>query len=183
MNKKGRLILRILSGVFTLAICAAAFIYSGKDMDSSNADSKTVTDAVAPVAITNYQKMNSEKKEASEATLNVRIRKIAHCLEYLAMGAGAAVFALTFLPAAGKNDPGPGEKKRRRPGATALCALALGFCLLYASLDEIHQYFVPGRAGTVQDVALDFLAAGVSVLILWGIATIVRRNRESNIGA
>ena len=90
MNNNIRLILRIVSGVFTLAICVTAFIYSGKDMDSSNADSKTVTDAVASVAITNYQKLNGEKKETSEATLNVRIRKIAHCLEYMAMGAGAA---------------------------------------------------------------------------------------------
>ena len=172
MNNNIRLILRIVSGVFTLAICVTAFIYSGKDMDSSNADSKTVTDAVASVAITNYQKLNGEKKETSEATLNVRIRKIAHCLEYMAMGAGAAIFALTFLRPAGKSAPtDPDEKKRRRPGATVLCALALGFCLSYASLDEIHQYFVPGRAGTVQDVALDFLAAGVSVLILWGCAT------------
>ena len=175
MRNKTRLILRIVSGVFTLAICVTAFIYSGKEMNASNADSKTVTDAVAPVAITNYQKLSGEKKEASENTLNVRIRKIAHCLEYMAMGAGAAIFALTFLPSGEKPAPvAPDKKKRRRPGATVLCAAALSFCLLYATLDEIHQYFVPGRAGTVWDVALDFLAAGVSVLILWGCAMIMR---------
>lgn len=35
----------------------------------------------------------------------------------------------------------------------------------YACIDEIHQYFVPSRTGTVRDVAIDLL--GISIALLY----------------
>ena len=63
------------------------------------------------------------------------LRKIAHAAEYAVLGA-------LLLRALG------------RPGL----AFALG--VLYAVSDELHQTFVPGRAGSPLDVAID--AAGVA---------------------
>lgn len=38
-------------------------------------------------------------------------------------------------------------------------------CLLYAISDEIHQLFVPGRAGQIRDVIIDFGGVLTSLLI------------------
>jgi VanZ like family len=44
-------------------------------------------------------------------------------------------------------------------------ALALVLCLLFATSDEYHQSFVPGRNGTWTDVAIDALGACLAALI------------------
>lgn len=69
------------------------------------------------------------------------LRKLAHAGEYAVLGA-------LLLRAT------------QRPGV----AFALG--TLYAVSDEIHQSFVPGRAGSPVDVALDTLGVAAG-LVLW----------------
>lgn len=72
------------------------------------------------------------------------LRKIAHVAEYAVLGALLA-----------------------RATARANLAFALG--TLYAISDEIHQSFVPGRAGSPLDVAID--AVGVTIgVALWQLA-------------
>lgn len=39
-------------------------------------------------------------------------------------------------------------------------------CVLYAASDEIHQYFVPGRAALVSDVILDSVASIIAIIML-----------------
>lgn len=43
-------------------------------------------------------------------------------------------------------------------------ALAVFVCVLYAVSDELHQLFVPGRAGQVMDVLIDSAGSVVGVL-------------------
>ena len=69
------------------------------------------------------------------------LRKLAHAGEYAVLGA-------LLLRAI------------QRPGI----AFALG--TLYAVSDEVHQSFVPGRAGSPLDVALDTLGVAAGV-VLW----------------
>jgi VanZ family protein len=47
--------------------------------------------------------------------------------------------------------------------------LALVAGSLYAATDELHQLFVPGRAGAVTDWAIDTagVAIGVGIVVLW----------------
>jgi VanZ family protein len=69
------------------------------------------------------------------------LRKLAHAGEYAVLGA-------LLLRATGRTG----------------VALALG--ILYAVSDEVHQAFVPGRAGSPVDVAID--AAGVALgVVVW----------------
>jgi hypothetical protein len=69
------------------------------------------------------------------------LRKLAHAAEYAILGA-------LLLRATGR----------------AWLALALG--ALYATSDEIHQTFVPGRKGRPLDVAIDVAGLAIGVL-LW----------------
>jgi VanZ family protein len=44
-------------------------------------------------------------------------------------------------------------------------AIALALCVLFAISDEYHQTFVPGRGGTLADVAIDGLGACSAAMI------------------
>ena len=44
--------------------------------------------------------------------------------------------------------------------------ISLFVCLLYATSDEIHQLFVPGRGGMLRDVILDFSGSVTGVILL-----------------
>src|SRR5579859_5693367 len=69
---------------------------------------------------------------ATIALLHALIRKAAHFTNY-----GILFWLLIRGPLAG------------RPYAALAC------CVIYASLDETHQIFVPGRGPSLYDVALD----------------------------
>jgi len=47
----------------------------------------------------------------------------------------------------------------------------------YATTDEIHQYFVPGRYGTFGDVMIDSSGALVGILVYW---IIYKKKRVKN---
>lgn len=55
-------------------------------------------------------------------------------------------------------------------------AITLLFAALYASSDEFHQSFVPGRHPSVYDVLLDTCGAGFALAVIWT----VRRLRHKN---
>lgn len=55
-------------------------------------------------------------------------------------------------------------------------ACALGLCAVLAALDEVHQYFVPGRSCQLRDVILDTLG-GLCFLLLWAAVRTVKRRR------
>ena len=58
---------------------------------------------------------------------------------------------------------------------SCLCSLAVAFC--YAAADELHQYFMPGRAASVKDVLLDGTGALCGVLLMLSISLLRRRKR------
>ena len=80
----------------------------------------------------------------SEAVLKIAesidtvVRKLAHFSIYGVLGILTYELSLCYY-------------KRKKAAAAALIT-----CLLYAISDEIHQLFIPGRAGMVIDVILDF---------------------------
>jgi VanZ family protein len=76
------------------------------------------------------------------------VRKLAHVTEY-------AILALLVYRAL----------ERPERAATAVALGALVFCVLYATLDELHQSFVPSRGPSPLDVALDTLGAALGLAV------------------
>ena len=60
----------------------------------------------------------------------------------------------------------PALARHRSPGAATWLVLAIA--VGWATLDEIHQFFVPSRGASVVDVALDTAGAAVAVMLLQG---------------
>jgi VanZ family protein len=73
------------------------------------------------------------------------LRKVAHTAEYAILGALLA-------------------------RATGRAGLAFVLGVLYAISDEVHQSFVPGRAGSPLDVTIDAVGVAVGVA-LWQLAS------------
>lgn len=81
--------------------------------------------------------------------LFIIIRKIAHITEYLILG----ILVFSFV----------NEFKIDRK-----IIISLLICLIFSSLDEFHQLFIPGRTGKILDVFIDMIGVllGIGVLLL-----------------
>ncbi len=86
--------------------------------------------------------------------INHYIRKLAHFSAYLLLGVLVYNLSLCYF----------NNKKS--------VVLTLVVCLLYAISDEIHQIFVPGRAGQIRDVLIDFSGGVTGIIIFWLIGRI-----------
>lgn len=91
------------------------------------------------------------------------VRKNAHFFVYLFLG----VFVINAF---------------RRSGVRGYrCVVfALLICILYASSDEIHQVFVPGRSAQVMDVILDSVGASVGILVYLGFSKMIASSKILN---
>ncbi|HYX70664.1 MAG TPA: VanZ family protein [Terriglobales bacterium] len=96
--------------------------------------------------------------------LHFLIRKSAHFTEYLVMS--------YLWYRAGQSG--------RQEWRLSSVLLALGVCLLLASLDEWHQSFLPSRTGAFRDVVLDFSGAlATQVVIAWRARRAARAQKRS----
>lgn len=93
-----------------------------------------------------------------QSTLEAVVRKIAHVLEYAALGGLWYGYFLCyeFAPA-------------KKVGFTLLVSIA------YAVSDEVHQYFVPGRAARLYDVGFDTLGILAGILAVTVILNLFKR--------
>jgi VanZ family protein len=82
-------------------------------------------------------------------------RKCAHLTEY-------AVLALLVWRACRKP-----VRRDPRPWSWRLAGVVLLVAGFYASTDEFHQTFVPGREGCVRDVIIDTCGAAAGLFLLW----------------
>jgi VanZ family protein len=84
------------------------------------------------------------------ATLNYFIRKTAHLTEY------GILSGLTFRALRGE----------KRSWSTRWAIGAIVLATFIASIDEIHQSFVPSRTGTWHDVVLDAAGATIAQILI-----------------
>jgi len=83
-------------------------------------------------------------------TMNFVVRKCAHLTEYGILG------ALTFRALRGERESWSWR--------WAIGAIVIAVCI--ASIDEIHQTFVPSRTGTWHDVVLDMAGAALAQILI-----------------
>jgi len=93
--------------------------------------------------------------EAALWTCVLVARKCAHLTEY----AFCAILVWRALRQHTRHD--------RRPWSWTTARWSLLIVFAYACTDELHQCFVPGRQGAIQDVLLDTLGGAFGLLLLW----------------
>ena len=165
MNKKIWIYRGVLF-VLTLSLLVFIFVTSSKNGEQSYEQSEGVTGGV--VDVINPDLGASEDPHDKEAVhaIHALIRQAAHVCEYTLLA-----FLVTLLL------DSYGVKK---------WWLALGgiaFTVVYAISDEVHQHFVPGRTGSVEDVLYDSLGAilgwACAIFAIWLFWNVQRRRQKT----
>ncbi|MBM6716507.1 VanZ family protein [Gemmiger formicilis] len=134
-----------ISLAVTLGVMVLIFLFSSQPGAQSGALSEQVLDRVqqsgtADVFIPEWFSGN----------VQANVRKWAHVYIYAVLGASMMVTAVSWRW--GKTLP-----------RSALAAAAA--CVTFAATDELHQYFVPGRAMLATDVGVDSLGFLPGILL------------------
>ncbi|MCR5467440.1 MAG: VanZ family protein [Lachnospiraceae bacterium] len=134
--------------VLAIIWMAVIFSFSAKDADSSTAESNVVGLAVGHIFVPGFDNMSEEEQLAFADKIEYPVRKTAHMTEYAVL---CALFAGALY-----------DKEHRRK----TLALAFGLTVCYAVTDEIHQFFVPGRACQFTDVLIDSAGGFISTVLI-----------------
>ena len=92
---------------------------------------------------------------------HLMVRKCAHFFEY-------AVLAIFVMRGFERNQTqGPSTRVRRGERSLRMTMLSVVLlCAMVATIDEVHQHFVPSRTGSPYDVLLDTTGSTVAMLLL-----------------
>lgn len=143
---------RMLLLILILIIFITIFRFSSENSTKSEDTSGKVVKAVIEINPKNKELNEIEKKRLAEKVVKP-IRKLAHFTIYMLLGIAVMNYMNTYKM---------NNKKR------IILTIIVG--ILYATSDEIHQFFVPGRSAEVRDVCIDTLGVICGVII----ATVVK---------
>ena len=145
MNKN---IIRVILIVLLIATFVRIFCFSSQDGEKSSSVSRKVTTAVTQ-NVKKIRDMDSKERELTLNKIEHVIRKIAHFSIYTLVGILMMALMSTY-----------DISKRKQ----ILISILVG--IMYATSDEIHQYFIPGRSAMVTDVLIDTAGVCLGVLIV-----------------
>ena len=142
-----RKILKPLLLILLILHCVLIFGFSAQNRQQSASKSNPITHSL--VGTEKSEDMTMREWNDMKNMTDYTVRKSAHIALYAILGVLAYLNARSYL--------------KKQHGLTAIL-----FCTLYAITDEIHQAFVPGRAGMVSDVLIDFagIMLGIGIVCL-----------------
>lgn len=147
-----------------IAVYIMIFLFSSDDADASSSLSAAVTRKLLSI----YYHFGSGSGNAALPVPGVIVdeteavvRKIAHFTEYMAVGSLSFGIAVMWMQ---------GRK------AAGIAAVTLQV-FLSAGLDELHQYFVPGRYASFRDVIIDTAGGFAGIMLVLLLCSFRRRRR------
>lgn len=154
----------------TLLWCVVIFCFSAQDATASTAVSDGVLHKIAEICTAWIPADAVEIDSENHASMAFLIRKIAHFTLYFILGIFSAATMFSFTA-------------KHHRSLSAGWFTAWSFCIFYASTDEFHQLFVPGRTGRFLDIGIDSLGALLSsLLLLFFVQRSVHRNQKPENG-
>lgn len=145
---------KIIYGILVVIWMITVFMFSHQQSEESSATSgNTIRFIINNIPIVkNY---TNEQKEQIIEIMQPIVRKLAHFTIYTIGGILIALFINEFNITDNKK----------------IIFSCLSGCI-YSISDEIHQLFVPGRAGMIQDVIIDTLGVILGVALVWTVQNI-----------
>lgn len=151
---------KILIWLPAIVMAMIIFGFSKQDGEESSGLSYKAADIILTVCDkAGIIDCNENNRESMIEAVQFPIRKAAHMTEYAILG----WIAFAFLGSCGIQ------------GKMHYIAV-LGFNFCYASTDEIHQLFIPGRSGQFKDVCIDTAGTAIGLLLLAILLKIWRRH-------
>ena len=143
---------------------AVIFAFSMETAAESSHSSGTFIRTLFETFDRDFSVLSSAEQTGIIESWSFAVRKAAHFSVFCVLGILTASAVSTF------------RFSRRK---TALLSLAV--CAAYAVSDEVHQYFVPGRACAVRDMLIDTCGAAFGILLVFFFIYIIRKIRNSSI--
>ena len=142
---KGKTVLKVILWIMVLGSAALIFFFSAQDSSASTDTSGRFIRALFGLFPSFRTMSEATQTELVDSVMNL-VRKCAHFCIYAFFG-----FWLMFL-----------VRQYRRTRTLLVTGAA---SLAYAISDEIHQYFVPGRACQLKDICIDLAGALTGALV------------------
>ena len=141
------------------------FMFSAQVSDESKSSSNKVTSAVVNTIISiKKENISEEKRQKIIEDKTFIVRKTAHFTEYFILG----LILILYL-------------QTKEKLTTKYIILAIIFCVLYATSDEIHQLFVDGRSCKIIDILIDTCGSSLAILgftSVYKLATNLKKQKE-----
>ena len=174
-----------MSVLAVVAWCVLIFVMSAQPADESTELSMGVVWHIIGFIVPGYDQMSPADQLYWQQALDHPVRKTAHFLEYAVLGALMLNAVVRVMGNQGDGEDAgqqgaeqenacPEDAAREAAGRVSARHLpaifskptfiAWIFATAVAAFDEVHQVFVPGRAGMVSDIFLDAAGAFVGVL-------------------
>lgn len=154
---------KIVLTILTLFWLFIIFQFSAAPADESSQMSLSVGHAIGHIFIPQYDEWDLKRQDDFAKEVEYPIRKCAHASEYAVLG-----ILLTATLAAWN----------MKSKNNIFISLIAG--VIYASSDEFHQLFVPGRDGRVTDVMIDSLGLLAGILAVHLAAHLISSLRQKN---
>lgn len=158
MNRK---VLRILLIGLTFIWIGIIFYFSNQTGTKSSLVSRDITRYILKLFHPNYMQLSKKEQSALLKSVGLIIRKLAHFAEY-----GLLSFFLYFVISI--------CTKREK----LINALVILIGVLFAFLDELHQYFITGRAFMLQDILIDFIGIFSMLLLIFSLRRLIDKKKR-----
>lgn len=139
--------------ILIIITCITIFKFSSEQGEESSGTSAKFAKMIVQLKNKN---LTEEELKIEIENIQFLIRKLAHFSIYMFLGVQLICCCLTFK---GK--------------CLAKFSISIILALIYACTDEIHQYFVPGRAALITDVFIDTLGAFAGIILVLLIAKLI----------
>ena len=150
-------VLRVILIALLLETFFVIFGFSNQNAEESSSLSTKVAKFVLKQVYGSEEKIEQPVLERTQKV----IRKLAHFSIYTLVGFLLMSFVSTY---------NLDEKKR--------CLISLGIGIIYATSDEIHQAFVPGRGPQITDVMIDTMGVLLGLLIVLTIIELYKKIKK-----
>ncbi len=161
-NNRNLLKLRILFFTLLAVWMFVIFMFSAQNADDSSETSGGFVSVIIENIYSDFNDLPQDVQNNLITDITVAVRKSAHFTEYFILGGLAFLSAVTF--------------DKYKLYIRSLSAFV--FCVLYSTSDEIHQYFVPGRACRLFDVLIDSTGSLLAVAICTAIFLKISKPRN-----
>lgn len=166
-NMKGNIKIRIVSSILLIVWMSVIFIMSAQPANESSKVSGGFVCKIIDVLFSDFENFSAERQSNITHTITFLVRKTAHFLEYFILGILSATTAFTY--------------KQNKFYFKIFGAIL--FSILYAVSDEVHQYFVPGRACRLLDIGIDSAGSICAVLLVIFIISAKNRHKSGELNA
>lgn len=152
---------KYLITLLTLLWMTIIFSFSARTAPESAKMSMTVGYKIGIMLVPDFENWTETRQEAFAARIDYPIRKCAHASEYAVLGILLMITAACY-------------------GLTGYSRLITVFLIgaVYASSDEFHQLFVPGRSGQISDVMIDCLGLVAGMFLISIVQMIYNRKKR-----